>query len=91
MKKDDITQIVSSDELITTYGSYLLSAHGLRKGNLISERMRILARLLQQLRVITNERHNLMEFISPRYFDEIVSATKIFGGYNMSTDEGEAI
>ena len=60
------------------------SSHGLRKGNLISQRMILLARLLQQLRLETEESHE-MGFILPSYFDEIVGATKLLGGYSMST------
>ena len=92
MIKDDITQIVSSDELIMTLGSFLLSSHGFRKCNLISQRMRIMARLLKVLRQNTSkENGSMMEYIQPQYFDEIVNATKILGEYQMSTTEGEAI
>ena len=92
MIKDDITEIASSDELITTLGSFLLSSHGLRKSNLISQRMRIMARLLKVLRQNTsNTKTSLMEFIHPQYFNEIVLATKTLGQYQMSTIEGEEV
>ena len=91
MKKDEITKVVLSDELITTFGSFLLCSQGLRKANLISQRMRILARLLIQLKVVTSEENDLKGFILPRFFDVVVRATKLLGGYSLSTLEGEAI
>lgn len=36
---DDISSVVFKDQLITTLGSFLLSTHGVRKGNTISQRM----------------------------------------------------
>ena len=91
MKNDDIPKIATADELITTYGSFLLSSHGLRKGNLISQRMRLLARLLGQLRIVTGESCDMIGFMLPMYFDKMVEAAKKLGGYSISTMEGEAI
>lgn len=88
MFHDEITDVVFQDTLITTLGSFLLSSQGLKKGNNISQRMRLLARLLLMLQ----EKHGkkeLLEFIDPNYFDSIVAETKTLGGYSLSDKNGE--
>ena len=76
MQNDDITDIVREDELITTLGSPLIESQVLRKGNLISQKMRLLGRLLQELRVKEEDCLDLMSFLSPKYFDDIIGGTK---------------
>ena len=62
MQNDYITDIVREDELITTLGSALIESQGLRKGNLISQKMHLLGRLLQELRVSEEDSLDLMSF-----------------------------
>ena len=93
MKKDEITKIVQSDQLIATYGSFLLCGKGEKKSNYVSQDMRIIARLLLKLR----EKHPetgklpLMKFLEPGYFDDIVSCTKDLAGYVSKNSDGEDI
>ena len=76
MQNDDITDIVREDELITTLGSPLTESQVLRKDNLISQKMRLLGRLLQELRAKEEDCLDLMSFLSPKYFDDIIGGTK---------------
>lgn len=46
MLKDEVTQLVIKDELICTYGLFLLQSSGIKRANEISQTMRILARLV---------------------------------------------
>ena len=50
MHQDDITRINQNDELITTVGRLLLSGLGRRRSNYISQKVRLLARLVLALR-----------------------------------------
>ena len=92
MYKDEVTEEVSRDQLITTLGSFLLSSHGVRKGNYIAQRMRLLGRLLIQLKKrFNNQSLSLLDFLTPQYFDEIVETTKVLGGYSMVDAEGDTV
>ena len=91
MQNDDITDIVREDELITTLGSALIKSQGLRKGNLISQKMRLLGRLLQELRVNEEDSLDLMSFLSPKYFDDIIRCTKKLGCYKIIKGDGERV
>ena len=73
MLKDDIIKVVSQDEVILTYRSFMLTSYGIRKANSISQRMRILARLLILLRSKENTNSiTLIDVLIPEYFDMIV-------------------
>ena len=91
MFNDDISGVVFKDQLITTLGSFLLSTHGVRKGNTIPQRMQSLACML----IFVCQKHNLdlswAEFLDPQYFYDIVDATKQLGGYSMINAEGESV
>ena len=50
MHQDDITRINQNDELIMTVGRLLLSGLGPRRSNYISQKVRLLARLVLALR-----------------------------------------
>ena len=50
MLKNDSFKVVSQDEVILTYGLFMLTSCGIRNTNSISQRMRILASLLMLLR-----------------------------------------
>lgn len=90
MNNDEISDAASKDTLITTMGSFLLSCQGHRKGNFIAQRMRLITRLL----LLLQSKHGckeLVEFIDPKYFDEIVQCTKELGGYSLQDKNGEKI
>ena len=50
MKKDDLKDIVIGDDLLLTYGPFLLSGKGTKKANYISQNTRLVARLTEALR-----------------------------------------
>ena len=92
MIRDEVGNVVFRDTLITTYGSFQLSSCGLKKLHSISERMRLMARLLIQLRTETGQHaSNLADFIMPEMFENVVLCTKRMGGYSMDTEEGEPV
>ena len=90
MMKDQITEVVQKDELICAYGSFLLSSRGLKRSNFISQRMRILARLLLKVKE-TNDVGTLTKLIDPKHFDLVIEATKQLGGFSLETEDGEQV
>ena len=93
MNKDAITDIVKKDYLILTYGSFLMSGRGNKKSNHISQNMRVLGRLLLELRKKKEEMtdRSLSEFLKPEFFDDIVDATKSLAGYSATNKDGEML
>ena len=90
MNKDSIYHVVRKDELITSYGSFLMSSKGSSKGNQISQRLRLLGRLLQILNA-NAESKPLLDYISPNYFDKICEAVKKLGDFSMQSKEGNTL
>lgn len=75
MKQDDVTTVAYKDWLIIRLGMYMFQQHGLSHKHLISQRMRILSRLLTEVRRATGRIGlGLRECISPYMFDDIVNA-----------------
>ena len=73
MIKDDIFEIVSNDQLITTYGSFLLGdVSGFRKLNNISNRLCVLGRLIKNIREKADTAVTLQDIIAPDYFDRVL-------------------
>ena len=92
MNNNDITAIVRKDNLVVTYGSFMFSTAGMRKVTNISQRMRVLSRLLISLRLkIKETERDLTSFIKPEHFDDVVSCTKDLGGFSYQTCEGESV
>ena len=92
MNKDHITNVVAKDNIILTYGSFMLSTSGIRKVNGISQRMRILGRLLILLREKARSiNHSMIDFMKPEYFDIVVECSKELGGFSLQNKEGENV
>ena len=92
MNKDDLYNCVRNDKLITTYGSFLLGVTaGFKKVNSISQRMRVLARLVLKMRKGKDDNLSLSDIIKPEHFDAIVDATKELAGFEMVNNEGEFV
>ena len=93
MNNDEIANVVKKDSLILSFGSFLLSGKGVKKSGNISQTMRLLGRLLQQLRIAVPNmiEANLIDFISPRHFEAIVDSTKVLAGYMLCNDDGELL
>ena len=92
MSKDVISETAHADELITTYGSYMLKSSGIKRANEISQRMRILSRLLIKMKeVIKNEHLTLTDCIDAQHFDDIVACTQSLGGFKLQNADGENV
>jgi len=76
------------DDLITSYGSFLLSSKGLTKGSQISHRMRLLGQLLKVL-ASKFEIKKMLNFIDPKCLDDVVDVTKELGEYSLTLIGGE--
>ena len=78
MSDDDISFSATEDSLILSYGSYIYISKGKSKTAGVSQKMRMLARLLEELHISANhESKSLSDFLSPEHFDDIVAATEI--------------
>ncbi|CAB4030251.1 Hypothetical predicted protein [Paramuricea clavata] len=86
-----IADIVRKDDLIKMLGAFRLEKEGERDRQLVSQKMRELGRLLQQLMVVeNNEAVQLSDFIKPEKFDIIVKTvmeTTDFMPPNLSQQE----
>ena len=92
MLKDKIIEVVHSDDLITTYGSYMLNSSRIKRANEISQRMRILSRLLIKLREhIGNPELTLTDVIDAEHFNNIVTCTQVLGGFKLQNNNGENV
>mgnify|MGYP001793677343 CR=1 FL=1 len=85
MYDDSVANIIRSDGLIMALGEHLLFKHGHDRSRygILRGQMRMLGRLLQQLRSMYGENHKwrLEHFINPKYFQEVVTATRKLAGY----------
>ena len=77
MSDDEISFSATKDSLILSYGSYIYISKGKSKTAGVSQKMRMLARLLEELHISANhESKSLSDFLSPEHVDDIVAATK---------------
>ena len=53
--------------------------------------MRILGRLLLQIRSQTGQNDGLKYFMKPQHFDQFIVAAKHLGGFHISNDVGENV
>ena len=87
MQADEITQTVIDDPLIKYYGQRYFRCH--KEKHLIntaSQRMRELARFLMLLKTDVGKHPQLIDYLKPNYFDELVSATNKLAGYDSNKD-----
>ena len=91
MRQDEVSFIARRDEVILKYGNSLFERNESQRASHITQRMRILARLVQHLRIVTQQHsHDLVHFLTPPKFDYVVDATKTL--YNFKWDrENEEI
>lgn len=61
MRKDEITTVAASEEIIKKYGNFLMSGKGSKKANSISSNMRLMARLLITLRKNDNNSNKALK------------------------------
>lgn len=88
MAADEISRVAKTDHLIKAYGSRYLKYHREKHlVNVVSQKMRTLARLVIQARIKEPLINNLEDCLNPKFFDTIVNYTKIVAGYNVSNDK----
>jgi hypothetical protein len=89
MNRGAIADIVKNDDLIKMLGAFLLEKEGERDRQLVSQKIRELGRLLQQLMVVgNNEVVQLSDFIKPEKFDIIIKAVRETTGF-MTPNRGQ--
>ena len=77
MKSDAVSIVARNDWLIKEVGVLLVEKYGEKQNNLVSQKMRELARLLLQLRETdASPNSHLSDFIKPGKFDDVVTAVK---------------
>ena len=82
MRLDDVTMLIKRDNAILRYGSFLYDTAGIPKRGYISQKMRVLSRLVSKLREITGFGDSYLEsFLKPIYFDDVVKATRHVSTY----------
>jgi len=85
---DDISRIAKTDHLIKSFGSRYLKCHREKHLiNVVSQKMRLLARLFIQVKLKEPSVHNLYDCLNPKYFDSVVKCTKEVAGYDASNDK----
>ena len=86
MKNDEISLVAKNDALILSFGDLLVHGQASAKYVQVSERMRQLARLVLQLRKVTeNPDGYLASFLKPDDFDNVVKAVLSEAKYEEST------
>ncbi|KAJ8929724.1 hypothetical protein NQ314_017560 [Rhamnusium bicolor] len=76
MKNDEVTQICKSDELILKFGNMIYEKYNISQSELISQSMRQLGRLLQEINKESTPKLSLAQCIVPNKIDIVINATK---------------
>lgn len=91
MRADKISLVAKSDILICAFGSQYLKTHREKHFvNVVSRKMRELAKLLQEIKKINPSIKDLFDALKPTNYDTIVAATKVVGKYNSDKDRYES-
>lgn len=87
MRPDKISLVAKQDFLICAFGARYLKVHREKHFiNVTSRKMRELARILMELKVIEPNVNNLFESLKPKYYDYFVEATKSVAKYDNNKD-----
>ncbi|XP_022177725.1 uncharacterized protein LOC111038799 [Myzus persicae] len=87
MAVDAISTVAKTDHLIKAFGSRYLKCHKEKHlVNVVSQKMRTLARLVIQMKDEVPGIKSLQDCLVPKYFDYIVKCTKIVANHDTSTD-----
>ncbi|KAF0693056.1 Uncharacterized protein FWK35_00037737, partial [Aphis craccivora] len=87
MATDEISLVAKTDELIKQFGSRYLKSHKEKHLiNVVSQKMRLLARFLMCMRLEVTTINTLQECLSPKYFDSIIKCSKQVAGYSVEND-----
>ncbi|XP_028415486.1 uncharacterized protein LOC114538508 [Dendronephthya gigantea] len=87
MARDDISAVAQADPTILAVGSDMVEQKGKEKAIAISQKMRLLARVLVEMRRLTGKSDaSLSTIITPLYFDMLLQCAKNLGGYVVDED-----
>ena len=88
MKSDEVTIIATNDNLIKKYGELHLDRIGSERRHEVSQGMRQLARLLNQLNKVTDGASiTLADYLKPQNFDHIITATRQLCSFDKVTEK----
>ena len=90
LKNDDISRVAKSDPTITAFGEKLCVRHGhdKEKHNYVRQKLRELARLLQELRKRSGHiSMSFEEFVDPQYFKLIAESSKSVTSFDETTNQ----
>lgn len=91
MAEDEITTIVKEDPLILKHGANIFEGFHFKKHREVSYRMRLLGRLIKELRGSTNNATMKMaDVINPRMFDLVLKSVKEISGIGAGIDINSA-
>ncbi|OWR44608.1 putative alternative oxidase [Danaus plexippus plexippus] len=91
MRADKTSLVAKSDVLICSFGTQYMKTHREKHFvNVISRKMRELAKLLQEMKKINPSIKDLFDALRPIHYDTIVAATKIVGKYDSEKDRFES-
>ena len=83
MALDNISSVVRQDDTILMVGSTLIENRGNEKSVEVSQQMRLLARVLIQVRgLCKNPSLSLQDILKPEHFDNIIASARDLGGYS---------
>ena len=81
MPHDAISVDVQSDDTILKVGEQLLEKRGWEKAGEVSQKMRLLGRVLQVGRKITSSELSLEELLKPGHFDTLIECARNISGF----------
>ena len=87
MRVDEVSYIVKKDKSILRYGVFLFESQGSSKKAYISQRLRIMGRLLKELCRINGKDEPLSKFLHPGSFDQCLTATKALSNYSIGCED----
>jgi len=88
MVADSISLIAKTDSLLKSFGSRYLKCHRQKHlVNIVSQKMRTLAKLLIQMRNEDSNIKSLLDCLTPKYFHKIIKCTKIVAGYDADNEK----
>ena len=91
MRQDEVSFVAKRDDLIFKFGQALFEKDGTSKTTYITQKMRSLARLLIELRKVSNKGDvDMSVFIAPEHFDCIVQATRNLCSYDPNPENEPA-
>ena len=91
MKPDEITKLVTKDDLLMKFGEKQYSKNPESKqNNYIRQRLRQSARLLMNLMDINESVYNMDQAIDPKIYNDVISAVRITAGFKETNFQYDA-